>query len=236
MEDFILSNAERKLIFKALCEHKTLTFNRIADFTGLRSNKLSYQLNLMCEKNFLVHDADQYTLSLEAQRLIPYFSQIFKKEIGVLPVVLGIVRNGSKILLIQRRKMPYKGYWGLFGGKQINGESIQETIEREVCEESAVHATFQHVNGIVYERLRDQGQFKHSFLLIITTLTADSLDAKEQQEGCVAWFDFDDVCSGNIANLIPTDQYMIQKYHDKTMELEHVIMDERSDGTLTIMK
>ena len=132
MEDFILRNEERLKIFKLLCENKFLNFNNIVRMTGIPSNKLSYQLNLMKEKDFVVNEEGNYSLTIHAQRLIPYFSQIFKKEIGVLPVVLGIVRNEDKILLIQRRKMPYKGYWGLFGGKQINGETIQETIEREL--------------------------------------------------------------------------------------------------------
>src|SRR3989338_90207 len=136
MEEFILSNEERMRIFKVLCEHKRLTFNALARSVVLRSNKLSYQLKLMLERGFLVHEQEEYSLSLEAERLIPYFSQIFKKEVGVLPVVLGIVRNQEKILLIKRRKLPYKDYWALFGGKQINGETIPQTIEREILEEA----------------------------------------------------------------------------------------------------
>ena len=107
MEDFLLSNEERMNIFKVLSENKRLNFNSIVRLTKIRSNKLSYQLNLMKEKNFIINVDGDYSLSIEAQRLIPYFSQIFKKEVGVLPVVLGIVRNGDKILLIQRKKMPY---------------------------------------------------------------------------------------------------------------------------------
>ncbi len=229
MEDFILSNEERKRIFNVLSEQKKLSFNKIADLVGIRSNKLSYQLNLMVEKNFLVHDEDGYMLSLEAQRLIPYFSQIFKKEVGVLPVVLGIVRRGSKILLIQRKKMPYKGYWGLFGGKQINGETIAETIVREVFEESRLNATYVKTNGIVYERLKEAGRFKHSFLLIITSLQADSLDAMEQEEGKVAWFEFEDVVNHRIPELIPSDVEFLRKYADKEIEIEHIIMEEEQE-------
>ena len=163
MEDFLLSNAERMNIFKLLSEDKKLNFNRIVQLTGIRSNKLSYQLNLMKENNFIINQDGNYSLSLEAQRLIPYFSQIFKKEVGVLPVVLGIVRNGQRILLLQRKKMPYKGYWGLFGGKQISGETIPQTIEREVFEEASLKAQFHKCHGIIYERLKVNNQFKHSF-------------------------------------------------------------------------
>ncbi len=229
MEDFLLSNQERMQIFKVLCEHKTLNFNRIVRLTGIRSNKLSYQLNLMKEKNFVINEEGNYSLSIEAQRLIPYFSQIFKKEVGVLPVILGIVRNGNKILLIQRKKMPYKNHWGLFGGKQISGETIPETIEREVFEEAKLKAQFQKCNGVVYERLKENDQFKHSFLFIITSLGADSLDVKEQNEGKVAWFDYNDVINHRIPNLIPSDIEFLKKYSEKEINIEHVVMEEQEE-------
>jgi len=232
MEDFILSNEERKRIFNVLSEHKKLPFNKIADLIDIRSNKLSYQLNLMVEKGFVVRvdeGSEGYMLSLEAQRLIPYFSQIFKKEVGVLPVVLGIVRKGSKILLIQRKKMPYKGYWGLFGGKQINGETIAQTIEREVFEESRLAARYVKTNGVVYERLREERVFKHSFLLIITTLAADSSIAMEQDEGKVAWFEYEDVVLGKVEKLIPSDVEFLRKYSVKEIEIEHIIMEEEEE-------
>ncbi len=221
-------------IFKILSENKTLTFNRIVDFTAIRSNKLSYQLKMMLRKGFLLHSNGKYSLSPEAQRLIPYFSQIFKKEVGVLPVVLGIVRNKEKILLLQRRKMPYKGYWGLFGGKQICGETIPETIEREIREESNLKATFQRCNGIVYERLRENGLYKHSFLLIITTLITDSLDAQEQQEGKVAWFKFDDVLKNKVPKLIPSDVMFLQNYASQEINIEHVVMEEKEGEQLIL--
>ena len=82
MEEFILSDEERKRIFKVLSENKSLGFNEISKLTDIRSNKLSYQLKLMKEKGFLEHEEELYSLSIDAQRLIPYFSQIFKKEVG----------------------------------------------------------------------------------------------------------------------------------------------------------
>lgn len=229
MEEFILSNKERMQIFKTLCEHKKLNFNGIVKITGIRSNKLSYQLKLMKKEDFVEVKDREYTLSIKAQRLIPYFSQIFKKEVGVLPVILGIVRNGNKILLIQRKKMPYKGYWGLFGGKQISGETIAETIEREVFEEARIKAKFTSCNGIIYERLREDNQFKHSFLFIITSLTTDTMAANEQHEGKVAWFDYDSIINNKIPDVIPSDMEFLKKYSDKQIDIEHIVMEEHEE-------
>lgn len=229
MDEFILGNKDRVAIFKILCENKKLNFNTILKLTNLRSNNLSYQLNLMREKDFLTVEDGQYSLSMYAQRLIPYFSQIFKKEVGVLPVVLGIVRNREKILLIKRRKMPYKGYWGLFGGKQINGETIPQTIEREVLEESGIKANFSKFNGIVYERLMENNEFKHSFLFVITTLKTTSEDAKEQAEGEVKWFDYEELINGQIENVIPSDLEFIKNYGEQEIDVEHIVMNENNE-------
>ncbi len=229
MDEFILSNKDRVMIFKILSENKRLNFNSILKMTDMRSNNLSYQLNLMKDKDFITVEDGQYSLSMHAQRLIPYFSQIFKKEVGVLPVVLGIVRNQEKILLIRRRKMPYKGYWGLFGGKQINGETIPETIEREVLEESGIKANFSIFNGVVYERLMENNEFKHSFLFVITTLNTNSLDAKEQAEGEVKWFNYEEVVSNGIENIIPSDLEFIKKYGNRKIDVEHIVMNEEGE-------
>ncbi len=233
-EVFLLSDAERLAIFRVLSENKRLSFNRLKDAVGLRSNKLSYQLKLMVERGFLVHEGDEYGISLSAERLVPYFSQIFKKEVGVLPVLLGIVRHGSKILLIKRKKLPYKGWWSLIGGKQVSGESIPETIVREVMEEANVPAMFDRVNGVLYERLREDGKFKHSFLFVVVTVNAQSESIASQNEGEVSWFDFDDVLKGKVERIIPSDLHIIKEYHSKSSSVEHVILEERGEELVMV--
>ena len=229
MHEFLLDSKERMEIFRVLSENKKLNFNKIAELTKMQSNKLSYQLNLMKENDFVVNEDGQYSLSMKAQQLVPYFSQILKKEVGVLPVVLGMVRNGDKILLIKRKKMPYKDYWSLIGGKQINGETIAETIEREVLEEAKVNAKFSNFNGVVYERLMENNEFKHSFVFIITTLNTEENQARQQDEGEVGWFNFDDVVNGKIENVIPSDIEFMKNYSGRKIDIEHIVMNESGE-------
>lgn len=52
----------------------------------------------------------------------------------------GIVIQDAKILLTQKKSGPYKGLWGLPGGSIEFGETPEETLKRELLEESTIAA------------------------------------------------------------------------------------------------
>jgi 8-oxo-dGTP diphosphatase len=58
----------------------------------------------------------------------------------------------NKILLIKRATVPFKGYWALPGGKAEQGETVEQTIAREVKEETGLDITIIRKVGEYHEQ------------------------------------------------------------------------------------
>jgi 8-oxo-dGTP diphosphatase len=58
----------------------------------------------------------------------------------------------DKILLIKRATVPFKGYWALPGGRVDPGETVEQTIIREVKEETGLDTTIVNKIGEYHEQ------------------------------------------------------------------------------------
>ncbi len=58
----------------------------------------------------------------------------------------------NKILLIKRNTKPFVGYWALPGGRMDPGEAIEQTIVREVKEETGLNAAIVYKVGEYIEK------------------------------------------------------------------------------------
>jgi len=59
-----------------------------------------------------------------------------------------VIINGNKVLLIQRGVEPNKGFWGTPGGYVEWDESLEETVKREVKEETNLEVSDVKLVGV----------------------------------------------------------------------------------------
>jgi len=58
----------------------------------------------------------------------------------------------SNILLVKRATVPFKGYWALPGGRVDVGETVEQTVVREVKEETGLKVRIVRKIGDYHER------------------------------------------------------------------------------------
>jgi len=68
-----------------------------------------------------------------------------------------ILRDG-RLLLVQRRRMPEAGHWGLPGGKVDPFETVPAAAAREIFEELGIRITADRLLCIVDQIARDAGE------------------------------------------------------------------------------
>ena len=68
----------------------------------------------------------------------------------------------DKILLIKRNTIPFKGYWGLPGGRMDPGETVEQTIIRETKEETGLDVKIVRKIGEYIEKgIKDDIEYEY---------------------------------------------------------------------------
>jgi len=66
-----------------------------------------------------------------------------------------IITKNDKILLIKRKKQPFKDFWALPGGFVNYGEKVEDAIIREVLEETNLECKIKKLLGVYSDPNRD---------------------------------------------------------------------------------
>ena len=222
-----LSKAEREKIFGLFIKKHNLKFSEIEKEIGIRSNALAYHLEQMVKDELLEKQGSAYKLTDKAEKMIPFFAHLTGKEVGALPVVLVAILNKkrTKICLLKRAKRPYKDYWGVIGGKLKLEESIEETAVRESKEETNLLCKFEKINAVLHERVRENNNVKHAFVLFFTTVIAENEDSRCSEEGNVQWFELSKLDNEKI---IPSDMWMLKNCLKSKSDLKQVLIEEEN--------
>ena len=113
--------------------------------------------------------------------------------------IYGICRSGNKILLIKKARGPYTGLYDLPGGSPEKNESFEETLIREIKEEtnfSVTHITNQRKATVIFSDFTQQsgekGVLKHEAVLFDITVSGEiSYSGDGLDSNGAVWIDID---------------------------------------------
>jgi ADP-ribose pyrophosphatase len=152
------------------------------------------------------------------------------KERNPLPVVLIALFDKNKILLAKRKREPYKGFYGILGGRQTFGLLTNEVVKKEVLEETgfSVKDTVE-TRGLYSEILLDEtGKPKDHFIFRVCKAEIDSKVTEDLEKTDIEKFEWFDLPLKKEVKkrIIPTDLIM----------LEHVLSDKKHDFKEFVMQ
>jgi len=150
------------VILRELLFHPSVSFAKLQKITGMTSDHFNFHLQKLIELK-LVEKVSRGTYSLSprgkeyANKLDTDNNTVERQpKTAVILAIERLKKDGTKEYLFQERlKQPYFGFWGFATGKVRWGETITQTAERELLEETGLLANHR-VAGIYHELVYQQ--------------------------------------------------------------------------------
>ena len=111
------------------------------------------------------------------------------------PTVDAIIQKNSQILLIERKKEPFKGYLVLPGGFVNEGERVEDAAKREVKEETSLDIVLLEILGVYSEPGRDpRGHVMSTVFIGEISKVSYKVDAIAQDDAAaIEWLNLEEI-------------------------------------------
>jgi 8-oxo-dGTP diphosphatase len=111
------------------------------------------------------------------------------------PTVDAIIQKNSQILLVKRKKDPFKGYLVLPGGFVNEGERVEDAAKREIKEETSLDIELIGILGVYSEPKRDpRGHIMSTVFIGKISESSDKIDALAQDDAvAIEWLNLEEV-------------------------------------------
>ncbi len=121
-----------------------------------------------------------------------------------------VVFRNEEVLLVKRKKAPYKGQWSIPGGKQELGETVTQAARRELMEETGVEVNELTLIDVVDIIVRDEeGKILYHYIVAdyrAHWLSGECSPGDDAQD--VQWFNLNNL--GSISLLDKTRKIILK--------------------------
>lgn len=178
------------VILRELLFHPSVGFAKLQKITGMSSDHFNFHLQKLVELQ-LVEKVSRGTYSLSprgkeyANKLDTDSNTVERQPKSAVILVIERTRAGKKQYILQERlKQPFYGFYGCPTGKIRWGETITQTAERELMEETNLLADHR-VAGVYHELVYQQetGEQLEDKLFFVVHCTKPRGELIERFEG-----------------------------------------------------
>lgn len=183
------------VILRELLFHPSVGFAKLQKITGMSSDHFNFHLQKLIELK-LVEKVSRGTYSLSprgkeyANKLDTDNNTVERQPKTAVILAVERIKGDKKEYLFQERlKQPYFGFWGFATGKIRWGETIVQTAERELMEETGLMANHR-VAGVYHEMVYQQetgGQLEDKIFFVVHCTEIKGKLVKEFEGGRNNW-------------------------------------------------
>jgi 8-oxo-dGTP diphosphatase len=105
-------------------------------------------------------------------------------------MVDAIVERDDKLLLVKRKKDPFKGSLSFPGGKVDIGEKVEDAVKRELREETSLEIKLTDILGVYSDPARDPRGHRISVTFIARIISGEAKAADDAQS--IEWLPLND--------------------------------------------
>jgi ADP-ribose pyrophosphatase YjhB (NUDIX family) len=195
-------------VIKELMHNPGRSFNQLWDKRG-ESNTFAYQLKQLESINLIEKKGDgMYYLSQEGKELALFVdgSTGKKQKRPLVSLLLVVFQEDGSILLHERLKEPFFGYFGFPGAKVDFGEQILQCAKRELMEETNLEADLEEVGLLNYITYENKNIAFHHTQFVIKCINPKGILKEKDREGNFCWVSKEEFLS---KNLFPDDPYIL---------------------------
>ena len=117
-----------------------------------------------------------------------------------IPTVDTIIQKGSQILLVKRKKEPFKGLFALPGGFVNEGERVEDAAKREAKEETSLDIELVDILGVYSEPNRDPRGHIMSTVFVGKVSPNNKVEALARDDAAdIEWMNLEEVDSTSFA-------------------------------------